>query len=318
MNEQKSPIGNVKTRKVKAKDSPAKPEREIDIANKIIRLKYLSTTQIAQHFKDEPVLREWLGSYVGSSTRGWIDGEFSPEKAIACATEGLMDNVELIKAERQRAEKLDVQVCFPSWQADVAGAFPDVPAFVAGDPMSMRRMVNQVSDTRPIRIFVGMASSCTFSAEQLAKRGALVSALALQLSKTRSVDVYAINSGRKTFSRGSLNGQSFDWSVMVKLPKPISASDLSYWLCHQASVRGLLYACERTFSGPLSWPALLYPFNDYCTPAAIRAHAQLWGASESDIVVPFPYSNSQAQAEMLAKPEAWLKATLARVNAIAN
>jgi hypothetical protein len=303
--------------KVKLKKNQYAPEREIDLEKKIIRLKYLSTSQIKQHFQTEEVLREWLGSYVGVNSRGWIDGEFSPEKAIACATEGLLDNVELIKSERARAQKLDVQVCFPSWQPDVAGAFPDVPAFLAGDPMSMRRMVNQVSDTRPIRIFVGMASSCTFSAEQLAKRGALVSALALQLSKTRSVDVYAINSGRKHFSRGSLSGQSFDWSVMVKLPKPISASDLSYWLCHQASVRGLLYACERTFSGELSWPALLYPYNDYCTPPAIRAHAQLWGAGESDIVVPFPYSNSQAQAEMLAKPEAWLKATLARVNAIA-
>jgi hypothetical protein len=261
---------------------------------------------------------EWLKSYVAPSCSGWIDGNFSPERAIECATLGLPDNVELIKAERSKAEKLDVQVCFPSWTPDIAGAFPDVPAFCAGEPMCMSRLVNQVSDTRPVRIFVGMASSCTFDAKQLAKRGALVSALALQLSKTRSVDVYAINSGRKEFSRGNLAGQSFDWSVLVKLPKPVSASDLSYWLCHQASVRGLLYACERAFSGELSWPRLLLPYDDYSTPEAIRAQAELWGATDSDIVVPFPFSASTAQSEMMIKPEVWLKNTLARVNAIAG
>jgi hypothetical protein len=184
--------------------------------------------------------------------------------------------------------------------------------------MSMRRMVHQVSDTRPIRFFVGMVSRSAFSSEQLAKRGALVTALALQLSKTRNVDVYAASSGRKSFSRGPLNGQSFDWSVMVKLPKPVSASNLSYWLCHQATVRGLLYASERAFSGPLSWPHALAEFANYSTPEAIAAHARLWGATESDVVVPFPMAHNAAQAEMLINPEAWLKNTLQRVNAIAS
>jgi hypothetical protein len=315
---EKSPLGNVKTRKRKAVKTDAKPLVDVDVDKKIMRLNYFSTGQIAQHFNDEPILRNWLSSFVASGSNDWIAGNFSPEKAIACATLGLPDNVERIKAERARAEKLDVQVCFPSWTPDIAGAFPDVPAFLAGDPTCMRRMVNQVSDTRPIRIFVGMASSCTFNAEQLAKRGALVSALALQLSKTRTVDVFAINSGRKQFEKGSLAGQSFDWSVLVKLPKPVSASDLSYWLCHQASVRGLLYSVERAFSGPLSWPSKLSAFGDYSTPAAIAAHGELWGANESDIVIPFPFSASTAQSEMMLKPEVWLKNTLARVNAIAG
>ena len=86
---------------------------------------------------------------------------------MECATGGLLENVPLIKEERRKAEKLDVQVLFPTWEQDIAGAFPDVPAFLAGDPQCMRRMANQVSDTRPIRIFVGMASSCTFSSEQV-------------------------------------------------------------------------------------------------------------------------------------------------------
>jgi hypothetical protein len=136
--------------------------------------------------------------------------------------------------------------------------------------------------------------------------------LALQLSKTRSVEVYAINSGEKR-----VEGQSFAWSVMVKLPKPVSASDLSYWLCHQASVRGLLYAVERAMSGPLSWPNRLGAFSNYHSPEGIKAHAAIWGATESDVVVPFPVANNLAEAEIMAKPEAWLRNTLQRVNAVA-
>lgn len=105
---------------------------------------------------------------------------------------------------------------------------------------------------------------------------------------------------------------------MVKMPKPVSASDLSYWLCHQASVRGLLYSVERAFSGPLSWPSSLGSMNAYHTPEGIAAHAKIWGAGESDIVVPFPMAHSVEETEIMAKPETWLKNTLQRVNALAQ
>lgn len=319
MNEAKAPQGHVKTRKAKLGKSDAKPRKEVDLASKSIRLIYDSTSQIKRHFEEEPILQPWLKQFCGYvATDHWIGGAFTPERALECATGGVLDNVPLIVEERRKAEKLDVQVLFPTWEADIAGAFPDVPAFLAGDPQAMRRMANQVSDTRPIRIFVGMASSCTFSHVQLARRGALVSALALQLSKTRTVDIYAINSGEKSFSRGALAGQSFAWSVMVKMPKPVSASDLSYWLCHQASVRGLLYSVERAFSGPLSWPSSLGSMNAYHTPEGIAAHAKIWGAGESDIVVPFPMAHSVEETEIMAKPETWLKNTLQRVNALAQ
>jgi hypothetical protein len=164
MSEAKAPQGKVKIRKVKPVKTDAKPRTEIDYVNKAIRVVYDSTNQIRRHFEEEPTFGSWLKHFCNYAPGDqWMSGSFTPERALECATGGLMDNVELIKTERQRAEKLDVQVMFPSWQADIAGALADVPAFLAGDPQSMRRMVNQVSDTRPVRIFVGMASSCTFN-----------------------------------------------------------------------------------------------------------------------------------------------------------
>jgi hypothetical protein len=314
----KGPRG--KSKKVKEVKCEFRAETELDHAHEIMRMKYHSTVQIAKHFGAEPSIKSWLNSYCGmdgGASHHWMGELFSSDRAIECATMGLMDNVPLIMAERARAEKLDVQVVFPSWQPDIVGAFPDVPSFLAGQPDCMRRLVNQVSDTRPVRIMVGMASSSAFGADVLAKRGALISALALQLSKTRSVEVWSINSGRKHFTKGDLNGRSYDWSVMVKLPHTLAASDLSYWLCHQASVRGLLYSVERAYTGNLNWPCSLGSFANYGTPEGIAAHAKLWGAGESDIVIPFPFAN-MGETEMMINPENWMRNALRRVNAVAE
>jgi hypothetical protein len=291
-------------RQVKPIKTDLRPQEVVNHANRTVIQTYMSTTQISEHFKAEPELMRNLGCYVGmaGSDVHWMGGgQFTAEKAVECATMGIPDNVELIKAERRRAERLDVQVIYPSWQADICGAFPDVPSYLAGDPMNMRRLVNQVTETRPVRIFVGMASSCTFSAEQLAKRGALIAALALQLSKTRAVSVYAINSG--STRKHARDGGYYDWSIMVKLPATLSASDMSYWLCHQASVRGLLYACERWFSGPLSWPSDTFDLQ------------RLWGAGPQDLCIGFPIAASVPEAMMLSNPDKWMREALTRLNA---
>jgi hypothetical protein len=274
----------------------------LDKEANVKRITYASPRAVREHFNADIGLRSILKSYCAfGSIERWLGGEFTPEKALEACTLGLPDYVEAIQREKERAERMDVQVKFPSWQADIAGAFPDVPSAIAGDPMSMRRLVDAPNDLRPIRIFVGMASSASFTAEQMAKRGALVSALAMQLAKTRAVEIYAINAGAT-------------WVCMVRLPVPWGASDLSYWLCHQGSARGLLYALEKRETGSLSWPYALSGVR-YDSPQGIAIHAKLFGAKETDIVVPFPHGTAE-QTEMLIKSEEWMRNTLARVNAV--
>jgi len=301
-----------KTKSRKPAKTSAQFRRDIDHENTCKRVTYDSTANLQQHFNDEAALRNWLSFYCQNNPH-WL-GETSirnAEDALAACLLGTVDNVDLIREERQRAERINVQTLLPQWERDLCGSLPDVGAAVAGDPVSMRRLVNVPTDTRPVRIFVGVASSCTFSADQLAKRGALISALALQLQRTRSVDVYAVNSGQD--SRDHL-----DWSILVKLPKPLCMADLSYWLCSQASVRGLLYAYEKCFTGDLSWPIRLLGCG-YQTKEAMKAHATLWGANQPcDIIVPFPIADNTSQATILSSPEEWLKTALASVNALAS
>jgi hypothetical protein len=301
-----------KTKSKKPAETSAKLRREIDHENTCKRVIYDSTADLQQHFEDEPTLRNWLKFYCQDNPN-WLGSTSikTAEEALAACLLGSVDNVDLIREERQRTERINVQTLIPQWERDLCGSLPDVGAAVAGDPVSMRRLVNVPTDTRPVRIFVGMASSCTFSADQLAKRGALISALALQLQRTRSVDVYAVNSGRDS-------RVNYDWSILVKLPKPLCMADLSYWLCSQASVRGLLYAYEKCFTGDLSWPIRLLGCG-YQSAEALRAHALLWGANNAcDIVVPFPMANNVEEATILSAPEEWLKTALASVNALAS
>ena len=273
----------------------------LDKSANVKRITYASPAAVREHFNADIELRNILRAYCGMGYESWMPKGFNADKALEACTMGLPDNVEAIQREKARAERLDVQVRFPSWSPDIAGAFPDVPSAIAGDPLSMRRLVDAPNDLRPIRIFVGMASSSSFSSENLAKRGALVSALALQLAKTRVVEIYAVNAGAC-------------WVCMVRLPVPTSASDLSYWICHQGSVRGLLYAMEKRETGVLSWPIQLSGLR-YESPEGIAVQAALFGAKETDIVIPFPLADNAAQAEMLVNSEAWMRNTLERVNA---
>jgi len=304
---------NAKGKRKKAAKTSAQFRHEFDRENTCKRVTYDSTADLQQHFEDEKALRNWLAFYCGQSDSHWLGSTSikTADDALAACLLGSVDNVELIREERQRAERINVQTLIPQWERDLCGSLPDVGAAVAGDPMSMRRLSNVPTDTRPVRIFVGMASSCTFSADQLAKRGALISALALQLQRTRSVDVFAVNSGRD-------KRDGLDWSILVKLPKPLCMADLSYWLCSQASVRGLLYAYEKCFTGELSWPIRLLGCG-YQTAEAIKAHALVWGANQPcDIIVPFPMADNTSQAAILSQPEEWLKTALASVNALAS
>jgi hypothetical protein len=303
---------NAKGKRGKAAKTSAKFKRDIDHENTCKRVTYDSTADLQTHFNDEAALRNWLSFYCQDNPH-WLGSTSieTADDALAACLLGSVDNVELIRAEREKAERINVQTLIPQWERDLCGSLPDVGAAVAGDPVSMRRLVNVPTDTRPVRIFVGMASSCTFSADQLATRGALISALALQLQRTRSVDVYAVNSGRDS-------RVGYDWSILVKLPKPLCMADLSYWLCSQASVRGLLYAYEKCFTGDLSWPTRLLGCG-YQSAEALRAHSVLWGANQPcDIVVPFPMANNVAEATILSQPEEWLKTALASVNALAS
>jgi hypothetical protein len=77
------------------------------------------------------------------------------------------------------------------WQADIMGAYPIVPEYLAGMPQSMRRRVVNVSHVAPVRMVMETTVSGGLSQTHIAARGAALAALAVAMNQMRPVELYA-------------------------------------------------------------------------------------------------------------------------------
>ena len=87
------------------------------------------------------------------------------------------------------------------WLPSVAGAYPVVPDFLAGNPECMRQRQNIEDDRSPLRIFFSVTVSSGVDIGTAQKRGAAAAALAIRLSEDRPVELWAtaeMMAGNKT------------------------------------------------------------------------------------------------------------------------
>jgi hypothetical protein len=75
---------------------------------------------------------------------------------------------------------------------DVIGAVPNVGAYLAGNPMNMRRKVRTASETAPLAIFLELTGSAGVSSPQMVQRGSAMLALARLLTNTRPVELWTL------------------------------------------------------------------------------------------------------------------------------
>lgn len=134
--------------------------------------------------------------------------------------------------------------------AAIAGGAPNVAAYLAGSPMSMRQRRRVVRAENPLSIFVDVVSSAGISAKDLQKRGAAALALVRVLSATRAVSVYAVAGMQQ-------HGQANSF-IAVRLDQPLDLARAAFALAHPAFGRALTYeagprlvGCEAT--GNLHW-----------------------------------------------------------------
>lgn len=74
---------------------------------------------------------------------------------------------------------------------DVCGGVPNVPAMLAGHPLSMRRRQRLASEQAPLCIFVSLELSAGIDIGTMRQRGATILALVRLLSDKRPIDLYA-------------------------------------------------------------------------------------------------------------------------------
>ena len=209
--------------------------------------------------------------------------------------------------------KMEEHILMPStralWTDDVAGAFPNIPAYISGQPLNMRTRTKHQIDSAPLAIMVDLGISAAISAEQVRNRGTAILALVRALSAHRPIELWAMDFG-------AADEQSAGWSstnrtncVIVAARIETSPLDLStacYALTHPAFVRQVLFSLESKYHGFLGgWP--------FSVNRALSRHemevlcAPMWPHVSETLALPGLHVADQSMRD----PEAWLKRQLA-------
>lgn len=125
----------------------------------------------------------------------WEGGKSIKETARLCI-DGDLSRVPPSDAFLGKMENL-VQYAAPMFKNidAMTGGIPNVPAFLAGQPMNMRRRQRVASEQAPLNIFVDIVSSGGIDTPHLEKRGAAILALVRLLSAQRPVTLYIVAAG---------------------------------------------------------------------------------------------------------------------------
>lgn len=177
---------------------------------------------------------------------------------------------------------------------DVQGGVPNVPAFLAGVPLNMRRKVKRENEAAPIAIIVNMTSSASISGEDMAKRGAAIAALARSLSSRRPVELWA-GCGMDA------HGRDASWNFWRIETAPLDLARAAFLLAHPAATRYALYnICGHFHNSEGSWPYRSLMNNaELERPIVRRAFPHI----EDLIYVPSAFGSD----EVIKDPMAWVQ-----------
>lgn len=216
---------------------------------------------------------------------------FRCQEGIQVLTHGDNTNVQ---AAESLLEELSIQVDVPTqtWRNDLVGAFPNVPAYVSGDPECMWYRAADLSDRTPVRIYVGIASTWYITEEQLRARGIALAAFAIALSNQRPVYVTPFVNGH---DYNNQHKAIISWDLVTS---PLVLSELLGCVSNPSVTRHIHI------------PAVLHLNHNInrSVPFANITQADLPNFTEQDIYLP-PIVGTDP---LLNNPVKWIKDTLAK------
>lgn len=184
---------------------------------------------------------------------------------------------------------------------DVSGALPNIPAYLAGTPLTMRRRARVMSEQAPLTIVVDVASSAGISAKKLERRGAAILALVRGLSAIRPVQLWA---GVSATPHSKNNAGA--WHVFARIETaPLDLARAAHFLTCPAVARAMLYGIIYKVSGNERDSGLSWPYNDH---KFSRENGReivgrvMGGAGEDVFYIAPPY----IEDALVNTPDAWL------------
>jgi len=236
-----------------------------------------------------------------TASNGWT-GRVSYDAALDMTRHGDLDGVAASDAYLTRFEALAPMRGAWRVRDDVTGGVPNVPAFLAGTPLTMRRRERVATETAPLSIAVDLVSSQSVSADDLKKRGALILALVRALSATRPVELWI--GASSTVGTRSTEGA---WHVWTRLDTaPLDLARAAHVMTCPAVARGMMYAMlghmSETEGDYLKWP-----YNNHqWSRANMRGVLSRVIGSGDMLTIAAPHTND----ELVNEPEQWFERML--------
>lgn len=232
--------------------------------------------------------------------REW-DGNVTTTQAIDMATRGDMAGVAASDALISKFERFAFDTVRKLWTDDVTGAVPNVPAYIAGHPLNMRRRVRNDDTSAPIAVVVDLTTSAVLTADHIRKRGAAILALVRVLSSRRAVELWA---GAMIDADRMQNSVSIFCRIDTA---PLDLATAAHVMTHASFPRRLCYGIAKhshRFAG-------YWPYGYECRH---RKHM-------SEIIAPaFEHATQtlclpslDKDDESVNSPERWLEARLAEL-----
>lgn len=144
---------------------------------------YDTPAEMAADFADRSPRR----NKSASDWTGGVDGR----TAARMAAEGDLSQVPASDAMLAQFEAYGLDSSRKGWLDDCAGGVPNVPAYLAGQPLAMRRRTVYRDQSAPLAVIVDLTTSCGLSADQIRRRGVAILALVRALSQRRPVELWA-------------------------------------------------------------------------------------------------------------------------------
>jgi hypothetical protein len=187
---------------------------------------------------------------------------------------------------------------------DVVGGVPNVPAYLAGHPLTMRRRERVLSEQGPLSIFVSLELSAAIDAETMRKRGVAMLALVRLLSNVRPVTLWAVCAVGN--SKTAVN-------ILTRIDtSPLDLARAAHVLTNPCVTRGLCLAIademHKKHFGSGWYGGWAYGSHDtYRTNARETFRAAVADNGEA-LLIPAAHKDDQCVND----PIAWLKLMLAQ------
>lgn len=184
-------------------------------------------------FDDMGDLAAHAGQHVIFSSSNWR-GNIDSVEAIEACRNGDLSRVAKSDALLAKMEAHALPTARRAWRDDVCGSIPNVPAFVAGHPLAMRRRVRGESESAPLAIIADLTSSAGVSTRDVETRGAAILALVRALAARRPVELWVC-------AGLGWRGNHAAFAVVRIETAPLDLARAAFAITHPAMSRGLLY-----------------------------------------------------------------------------